>query len=114
MFTGLIIVACIACVLLILLVLAQNPKGGINSQFGGSASNVLGVKNTMDFLEKATWGLAALVITISLFASFTISSSSDELIGDPNRQQPGAAGAPDVNLLDPNAGVNALEDMEDQ
>ena len=46
----------VLALLLILVVLAQNPKGGgLSSQFGGSgASQVMGVKKTGDFLEKAT------------------------------------------------------------
>ena len=68
MFTGLVIVASIASILLVLIVLAQNPKGGITSQLSAS-SNVLGVKKTTDFLEKATWGLAVTVILVSVAAS---------------------------------------------
>ena len=75
MFTGLIVVAIIASVLLILIVLAQNPKGGINGQMAGS-TNVLGAKNTTDFLEKATWGLAIVVLAISIGASITLSGRS--------------------------------------
>ena len=68
MFTALIVIGIIASILLILIVLAQNPKGGLNSQMGAS-SNTLGVKNTTNFLEKATWGLAIAVFVICIFAS---------------------------------------------
>ena len=78
MFTGLIVVAIIASVLLILIVLAQNPKGGINGQMAGS-TNVLGAKNTTDFLEKATWGLAVVVLAISIGASVTLSGKSKNI-----------------------------------
>jgi preprotein translocase subunit SecG len=62
----------IASILLILIVLVQNSKGGgLASNF--SASNqVMGVRKTADFLEKATWILAASVLVLSLVASMTI------------------------------------------
>ena len=57
MYTALIVIIIITAVLLMLVVLAQNPKGGgLSSQFGGSgATQMMGVKKTGDFLEKATW-----------------------------------------------------------
>lgn len=58
--------------LLILIVLVQNSKGGgLASNF--SASNqVMGVRKTTDFLEKATWGLAVGLVVLSVFASLSI------------------------------------------
>jgi len=62
----------IASILLILIVLVQNSKGGgLASNF--SASNqVMGVRKTADFLEKATWTLAGGLIILSIVASMTI------------------------------------------
>ena len=63
---GLIIVVAL---LLVLVILAQNPKGGLSSQFGGSGtSNLIGVKKTTDLLENITWTLAIglMVLTLSL------------------------------------------------
>jgi len=62
----------IASILLILIVLVQNSKGGgLASNF--SASNqVMGVKKTADFLEKATWTLAVSLVVLSIVASMTI------------------------------------------
>jgi len=62
----------IASILLILIVLVQNSKGGgLASNF--SASNqVMGVRKTADFLEKATWTLAVSLLVLSLVASMTI------------------------------------------
>ncbi|MGQ1889167.1 preprotein translocase subunit SecG [Thermophagus sp. OGC60D27] len=55
-------------ILLILIVLVQNSKGGgLASNF--SASNqVMGVRKTADFLEKATWTLAGGLLVLSLVA----------------------------------------------
>jgi preprotein translocase subunit SecG len=66
-FTILII---IAAILLGLVVLAQNPKGGGLAQGFGNASQLGGVRNTTDFLDKATWTLASVVAVLCLASSF--------------------------------------------
>ena len=59
-------------VLLTLIVLVQNSKGGgLASNFSGS-NQVMGVRKTTDFLEKATWTLAIALLVLSLAASLTI------------------------------------------
>ncbi len=52
-------------ILLVLIVLVQNSKGGgLASNF--SASNqVMGVRKTADFLEKATWTLASSLLVLA-------------------------------------------------
>ncbi|PRY99830.1 preprotein translocase subunit SecG [Marinilabilia salmonicolor] len=52
-------------ILLVLIVLVQNSKGGgLASNF--SASNqVMGVRKTADFLEKATWSLAGGLLVLA-------------------------------------------------
>ena len=64
----------IVCVLLVLIVLIQNPKGGLDSAFSTN-NQVMGVRKTTDFLEKATWtmGIALVVLSIAS-ASFTTGS----------------------------------------
>jgi len=61
----------ITSVLLVLVVLVQNPKGGgLSSSFAGGAGNqIMGAKKTTDFLEKATWTLAVVLISLSLLSS---------------------------------------------
>ncbi len=55
------------CLLLILVVLVQNSKGGgIQSQFG-AATQIMGVKQGTEFIEKATWGLAIALIVTCIF-----------------------------------------------
>ena len=63
-------------ILLILIVLVQNSKGGgLASNF--SASNqVMGVRKTADFLEKATWTLAASLLVLSLVAVMVLPGGS--------------------------------------
>ncbi|HRD83274.1 MAG TPA: preprotein translocase subunit SecG, partial [Saprospiraceae bacterium] len=48
-------------ILLMIAVLIQNPKGGgVDSTFGGAQANqMFGAAKSSDFIEKATWGLAA-------------------------------------------------------
>ncbi len=67
----------IVCVLMILIVLIQNSKGGgLASNFAGS-NQVMGVRKTADFLEKATWTLAVSLLVLSLLASMTIKRGSE-------------------------------------
>ena len=72
LFTILIV---ITCILLILIVLVQNPKGGgLSSAFGGG-NQIMGARKTSDFLEKATWILAILLVVLSLGSTFAIPKS---------------------------------------
>ncbi|NRA11165.1 MAG: preprotein translocase subunit SecG, partial [Crocinitomicaceae bacterium] len=56
--TGIIL---LASVLLVFVVYIQNPKGGGLSSDFGAAQQLGGVQKTNDFIDKATWGLAAVV-----------------------------------------------------
>ncbi len=61
----------IVAILLVLVILAQNPKGGLSSQFGGSGtSNLIGVKKTTDLLENITWSLAIGLMMLTLSLNF--------------------------------------------
>ena len=63
----------ICSVLLVLIILIQNPKGGgLSSSFGGGANQMMGVKNTTDFLETATWYLAIALIALILASNFAM------------------------------------------
>src|SRR5271165_878140 len=69
------ILTIIACILLILVVLVQDSKGGgLSSSFGGS-NQILGVRRTTDFLEKATWVLAISLLVLSLASAYVGTSS---------------------------------------
>ena len=70
-----IVLILIASILLILAVLAQNPKSGMTANFGAS-NQVMGVRQTADFLEKFTWGLAISIVVLSLIATMTMPSAS--------------------------------------
>lgn len=69
----------VVCVILGLIVLVQNPKGGgLAANFTGSGSQFMGVRQTADFLEKATWSLAVALLVLSLTATMIIPRPTDE------------------------------------
>ena len=80
MYTVFAILIIITSILLVLIVLVQNPKGGgLSSSFGGGSSNqIMGAKKTTDFLEKATWTLAIVLIVLSLASNFAIDRTNTE------------------------------------
>lgn len=68
MYVLLTILIVIASVLLTLLVLVQNSKGGGLAAGFSSSNQIMGVRKTTDFLEKATWGLVIFVVVLSIAA----------------------------------------------
>lgn len=71
MYIVFIVLIIIASVLLIFTVLAQSPKSGMAANFGAS-NQVMGVRETTNFLEKLTWGLAISILAFSLAATMTM------------------------------------------
>tara|TARA_B100000809_G_scaffold53410_1_gene48828 strand:- start:223 stop:516 length:294 start_codon:yes stop_codon:yes gene_type:complete len=69
MYSVIIPVILILCVLLILVVLIQNPKGGLSGDFGGSASQMMGVKKTTDLLEKLTYGFMFAIAVLATYVN---------------------------------------------
>ena len=71
MYTLFAILIIITCILLIIVILVQNPKGGgLSSAFGGG-NQIMGARNTTNFLEKTTWVLAIVLVSLALFSNFT-------------------------------------------
>lgn len=62
----------IVCILLTLIVLVQNSKGGGLASNFASSNQIMGVRKTNDFLEKATWILATSLLVLCLAAALTI------------------------------------------
>src|SRR6056297_301740 len=73
-FTVLII---IVCILTTLIVLVQNSKGGGLAANFSSSNQIMGVRRTTDFLEKATWTLGTALIVLSLLAGITIPTGQE-------------------------------------
>lgn len=69
MLTFIFVLIFIVCILLIAVVLVQESKGGGLASGFSSANQVMGVKRTADFLEKATWGLAIGLLVLCLGAA---------------------------------------------
>ena len=66
----------IASVLMCFIVLIQNSKGGGLASGFSSSNQIMGVRKTTDFLEKATWTLAAVMVVFSIVSAYTIPSST--------------------------------------
>ena len=62
----------IVSALMMLVVLVQNSKGGGLVSNLSSSNQILGVRKTTDFLEKATWTLAIVLVLLCLVSSFSI------------------------------------------
>ena len=101
----------ICAVLLVLVVLSQSSKGGLSSQFGGSGAStqMIGVKRATDFLEKATWVLAGLVIVLSMTSSLLI----DLRDNNTGFTSPNIENAQDRNVLpEVNQDIPPIDDEE--
>lgn len=66
MYNLVVVLLIIICVLLVLIVLVQNSKGGGLASNFQSSNQIMGVRKTNDFLEKATWGLAGALLFLSI------------------------------------------------
>ncbi len=69
MYTLITVLIFIVCVLLVLIVLVQNSKGGGLASNFQSSNQIMGVRKTTDFLEKATWVLAGALLVLSIMGS---------------------------------------------
>jgi preprotein translocase subunit SecG len=72
--TILVIIIVLACLALGFFVLIQNSKGGGLASNFASSNQIMGVRKTTDFLEKATWSLAGAIMVLSLACAFMTKS----------------------------------------
>ncbi len=72
MYIAITVLIVIVSFLLILIVLVQNSKGGGLASSFASSNQIMGVKKTTDFLEKATWTLAGGLLVLCIFTAFVI------------------------------------------
>ena len=78
MYTLFVILIVLAAVLMIGIVLIQESKGGgLSSSFAGY-NQVAGVRKTTDFIEKATWTLAAAMVAISIICAWVAPTASTD------------------------------------
>lgn len=77
MYIFITIIILLAAILMILIVLIQNSQGGGLAAGFSSSNQIMGVRKTTDFLEKATWTLAGTIIILSILtAKFTTRTST--------------------------------------
>ncbi len=69
MYTLIIVLVILASILMIGIVLIQESKGGGLASGFSSSNQIMGVRKTTDFLEKATWTLAAAMVVLSVVSS---------------------------------------------
>ncbi|MEY8707955.1 preprotein translocase subunit SecG [Bacteroides faecichinchillae] len=73
-----VILMVIAAVLMCFIVLIQNSKGGGLASGFSSSNAIMGVRKTTDFLEKATWGLAAFMVVMSIATAYVVPSDKSK------------------------------------
>ncbi len=78
MYLLLIILMVIVSLLMCGIVLIQNSKGGGLASGFASSNQIMGVRKTTDFLEKATWTLAACMVVFSVVSAYTLSGSASQ------------------------------------
>ena len=72
------IVIILACVVLAFFVLVQNPKGGgLTGTFGSIGSQVMGVKQSTDVMEKGTWVSMAIIGALCILSVAYYESPKD-------------------------------------
>ena len=82
MYQFLVILILVVCVALAFIVLIQNSKGGGLAANFSAPNQIMGVRKTTDFLEKATWWLAAILIVLSLAATVAIPRHSNDGVAE--------------------------------
>ena len=108
--TGVIL---LASIILVFVVYIQNPKGGGLSSDFGSAQQIGGVQKTNDFIDKTTWGLAAVIGILSIaLTSLTMSEKPEPIVKDQQENTNGNQnGNPNGN---PNGGSNSGQQPQNQ
>lgn len=63
------IIILLTCIVLAFFVLVQNPKGGgLSGTFGSISSQVMGVKQSTDVMEKGTWASIAVIAGLCILS----------------------------------------------
>lgn len=94
MLTIISVLIILASILLIAVVFIQNPKGGGLSQDFG-AQQMGGVQRTNDFVEKATWTLASVIMVGAIAVSSIMApkeASNQNAKAKSGTEQPGGKG----------------------
>ena len=76
MYTLFVILIVIAAILMIGIVLIQESKGGGLSSSFAQYNQIGGVRKTTDFIEKATFALAAFMVVVSIVCAYVAPTES--------------------------------------
>ena len=79
MFVFISILIVIIAILLVFIVVIQNSKGGGLASGFASSNQVMGVRKTTDFLEKATWYLAGAMVVLCIVGTFFLPHNASTL-----------------------------------
>ena len=115
--TALICISVFISVLLIIVVLIQKSKGGgLASNFAGS-NQIMGVRRTNNFIEKATWTLAVIVCLLSLMSGILMRGGAVDnqpLVKDVNpiEQVPGTFETPEQDATSTTPGAESADGSE--
>ncbi|MFZ4633406.1 MAG: preprotein translocase subunit SecG [Saprospiraceae bacterium] len=77
MLSFLTVLIVLVSVLLVAVILIQNPKGGgVDATFGGQAQQLFGAARSTDFVEKATWVLAASLFALCIVSALMVGATA--------------------------------------
>lgn len=83
MYTLFVFLIVLVALLMIGIVLIQESKGGGLASNFSSSNQIMGVRKTTDFIEKATWGLAGAMVVISIVCAHVApTATSSESVVD--------------------------------
>lgn len=78
MVTLIAIIIMLACVVLALFILVQNPKGGgLSGTFGSASSQIMGVKQSGDVMEKGTWYTMGIIAALAIVSVIFLTSPKE-------------------------------------
>jgi len=77
MYTLFVILIVLAGLLMIGIVLIQESKGGGLASNFSSSNQIMGVRKTTDFIEKATWGLAIAMVLFSIVCAYVAPTATN-------------------------------------
>jgi preprotein translocase subunit SecG len=72
-----IVLIVIVSVLMCGIVLIQNSKGGGLASSFASSNQIMGVRKTTDFLEKATWTLAVVIAVFCIVSAYLLPTRAE-------------------------------------
>ena len=115
MFIAISILIIIASLLLTFVVLIQNSKGGGLAANFAAGNQTFGVRQTADFLEKATWTLAIIILALCILATaFTPTrKQGDNAVLQKLEQTSTNTGAPEFPTTIPGGEAAPIEPVAD-